>query len=115
MTFVTDENHNPTAFTTAVAEQAGLIIGVDYVVGTPFEDLHIANLLGDSVRLTVRVIDNIGFSTQNGKPRWSYIQIPQFVWEGLFEAQKRDVIGFMYRHEGGTAMISLFPNYNETT
>ena len=40
--FRTDRNNNPTAFTTSVAAEAGLILGTDYAVGDPFEagDAH---------------------------------------------------------------------------
>jgi hypothetical protein len=117
--FRTDRNRNPTAFSVDVARQAGLTLGKDYVNGTAFPDdpgMFTACLLGDPIQITIRVIDALGFVTflnTPGTARWSYIILPKFVWDGLFPARKRDVIGFMYRHEGGTAMISLFPNYEE--
>lgn len=121
--FRTDENNNPTAFTTAVAQQAGLKLGVDYQIGTAFPDeafiaadavnyMATAKLLGDPIQITIRVIDALGFVTAAGNWRWSYIVMPKFAWNDLFNAEKRDVIGFMYKREGGTAMVHLFPNYN---
>ena len=112
----TDDNNNPAAFTTDIAKQAGLVPDVDYVAGTPFpapSNLVTAKLLGDPVAITIRVIDAIGYYTKTGAERWVYIAIPKFVWEFLTPDQKRDVIGFHYQHEGGTAMRSLFPNYGK--
>ena len=112
----TDENKNPTAFTVDIAVQAKLIEGVDYVAGTPFPAPSTevtAKLLGDPVDLTKRVIFNIGFYTHAGAQRWAYLAMPKFIWDHLSANQKRDVIGFMYQHEGGTAMRSLFPSYGK--
>lgn len=134
--FLTDANNNPTAFTTDIAKEAGLVEGVDYVVGEGFEingsatsgprTLYTAKLLGDPIAVTIRVIDAIGFYTKSGAQRWSYIAMPKFVWDALkfttlSDAEKglsfvpnlyqRDVIGFMYQREGGTEMRNLFPNY----
>lgn len=111
----TDENNNPAAFTTQVAAQGGLIHGVEYVEGTPFPGggLVTAKLLGDPIALTIKVINRIGYQTASGLPRWSYINMPKFVWASLSLEEKRDVIGYHYRHEGGTEMIKLFPNYLE--
>jgi hypothetical protein len=110
----TDANNNPAAFTVDIARQAGLIYGTDWESGTPFpapSELVTAKLLGDPIQLTIRVIDLIGYQTHAGLPRWTYINMPRFVWESLTPAQKRDVIGYHYQHEGGVAMRSLFPNY----
>lgn len=110
----TDENNNPAAFTVDVARQAGLIEGKDFVPGEQFHDgsqLHTAKLLGDPVQITIRVIDAVGYYTKAGKPRWDYIAIPDFVWAGLDPTQKRDVIGFHYHREGGTALQKLFPRF----
>jgi hypothetical protein len=112
--FRTDDNLNPTAFTVDIARQAGLIEGTDYVPGTPFpapSPLVTAKLLHDPVLLTVQVINKIGFYTHAGPQRWSYIAMPVFVWRTLPYNKKRDVIGFMYQREGGTAMRRLFPSY----
>lgn len=119
--FRTDEHTNPTAFTTDIAKEAGLVEGVDYEQGTPFlapgstsdsaRMFYTAKLLGDPIMLTIRVIDAIGFYTKGGAQRWSYIAMPHFVWNELDLEQKRDVIGFMYQREGGTEMRNLFPNY----
>lgn len=112
----TDENNNPAAFTTDIAAQAGLVLGVDYAVGTTFpvpSRLITAKLLGDPIAITIRVINAIGYVTAHGTPRWTYINIPKFVWDYFDLDMKRDVIGYHYRHEGGVAMRHLFPNYNK--
>ena len=118
----TDLNNNPAAFTTDLAQQAGLALGTDYAVGTPFEvpigpgetqTLYTAKLLGDPVAVTIRVIDAVGYYTHAGHERWTYIAMPKFVWDSLSADEKRDVIGFHYQHEGGTAMRGFFPNYGK--
>lgn len=116
-TMRTDDNNNPTAFTTAIAQQAGLGFGTDYEEGTPFQVEGItyftAKLLGDPLALTIKVIDSVGFRTKAGFPRWQYINFPHFIWIDLLEEDKIDVIGWMYQQEGGTALRSLFPHYGE--
>lgn len=111
----TDENNNPTAFTTTLAAQGHLIPGTDYVEGTPFsvngDPYYTAKLLGDPIEITKRLIDAVGFYTKGGTQRWVYIAMPSFVWRLLNDDAKRDVIGFMYRREGGSEMRELFPNY----
>ena len=112
----TDDNNNPTAFTVDIAVDARLVEGVDYVAGTPFPAPSTevtAKLLGDPVEITKRVIFNIGFYTKAGEQRWSYIGMPKFIWDHLSFNQKRDVIGWMYQREDGTAMRDLFPNYGQ--
>jgi hypothetical protein len=112
----TDDNNNPAAFTTEIAAQAGLVKGTDYIDGTPFpgpSTLVTAKLLGDPITITIRAIDAIGYYTKLGYPRWVYIALPKFVWDAMTAEQKRDVIGFHYQREGGTAMRRLFPNYGE--
>lgn len=122
MTYRTDAHNNPTAFTTDIAKEAGLVLGTDYVQGDPFKvgesTYCTAKPLGDPVAITIRVIDAIGFYTALGSLRWEYIGMPKLVWlglprEGIKICSKRDVIGFMYQREGGTAMRSLFPRYGE--
>jgi hypothetical protein len=118
-TFRTDTHNNPTAFTTDVAAEARLILGTDYTRGDPFQAGHLtlytARLIGDPIALTIRVIDLLSFSTQVGNPisRWGYITMPQLTWNVLTPPEKRDVIGWMYQREGGTAMRNLFPNYGK--
>lgn len=110
----TDRNHNPTAFTTDIARQAGLVKNLDYVDGEPFpppSKLVTAKLLGDPVALTIKVIDAIGYKTKGGTPRWIYIDLPEFIWKSLSADEKQDVVGYHYQHEGGSAMRSLFPRY----
>jgi hypothetical protein len=106
----TDRHNNPTAFTIDVAAQAGLVLGIDYKQGDPFQDaggrtLYTAKLLKDPVQTTIDVIDNIGFYTASGKPRWSYIDIiPEAKnWNNLTNAQKTTVIDRMYEIENKTA------------
>lgn len=111
MSFRTDRNNNPAAFTVDIAKQAGLVEGTDYVAGDPFpppSKLVTAKLLGDPIQLTIRVIDAIGYYTKAGAPRWEYIAIPKFVWDALEPPVKKKVIGFHYQHEGGTEMKGLF-------
>lgn len=117
----TDSNRNPAAFTTEVAKQAGLVLGVDYQVGDPFTDpgspghiLYTAHLLGDPVTTTIRVLDHVGYFTQGGRPRWTYIALPKFLWNAYGLDQRRDIVGYHYMHEGGTEMRGLFPNYGQT-
>jgi hypothetical protein len=122
--FRTDRNNNPTAITTDIAHQGGLIQNTDYVQGDPFTvnnprdpssplTYYTAKLLGDPVALTIKVINNIDFYTRAGVQRWIYIGMPTFVWEALTPEQQRDVIGWMYGKEGGTSMRPLFPNYGK--
>lgn len=110
--FRTDIHRNPTAFTTDIAREGGLILGTDYEVGAPFDSggrtFFTAKLLGDPILTTVRVIDKIGFYTNPPNQRWTYIGIPFKLWLELTPLQKLEVIGFMYSMEGGTEMKSLF-------
>ncbi len=105
-----DRHRNPTAFTTGLAKQAGLKLDTDYSVGDPFPSgpLITARLLGDPVAITVRLIDTVGFQTKAGAQRWTYIVMPHFAWLALPFSVKRQVIGWMYKHEGGTQLQSLF-------
>jgi hypothetical protein len=115
VSYRTDDNNNPTAFTTSVAAMA-LQKDVDYVAGDPFpapSTLVTARLIGDPVAVTIKLIDNIGFYTHTGSMRWAYTALPRFVWNVLTGDQKRDVIGFMYQRESGVTMRPLFPNYGK--
>lgn len=113
----TDDHNNPTAFTTDVAASANLTLGTDYEQGSSFQvenkTYYTAKLLGDPLELTIKVIDAIGFRTKSGHERWVYINFPHFVWLQLSVDLKKDVIGWMYQQEGGTAMRHLFPHYGE--
>ncbi|MEB3215396.1 MAG: hypothetical protein VKN72_03915 [Nostocales cyanobacterium 94392] len=108
----TDRHNNPTAFTTDIAKLAGLREGVDYVKGDPFSNgrYYTARLIGDPVATTIRVIDKIGFYTQSGNPRWSYISsIPQANnWNNLNYTQKKQIIAQMYQREGGSSLRQIF-------
>lgn len=114
ITFRTDRNNNPTAFTTDIARLAGLIPDKEYVQGesfqsgTPLQTFYTAKLIGDPIEITIRVIDKIGFYTSAQRIRWVYIGLPKFVWEGLLDEEKKQVIQFMYHREGGTQMEHLF-------
>jgi hypothetical protein len=108
----TDRHNNPTAFTVDVARQAGLVEGVDYVRGDAFPDnpnLFTAKLLGNPLEATIRVIDRIGFTTQNGNTRWAYTQsVPganNEAWSKMGFQDKAQVIKEMYRHEGGNGSL----------
>ena len=71
-------------------------------------------VLGDPVPRIIKVIDKIGFYNEEGYPRWfPYISMPNFIWLSLTDEQKRDVIGFIYKHLGGNMMIGYFPNYEK--
>lgn len=113
-TFRTDRNNNPTAFTTDIAKEGGLVFGQDFTQGESFGagggQLFTAKLIGDPIALTVRVIDKIGFRVGSDpfKPRWTYINLPYDIWKSLAAAQKAQVIGDMYKCEGGTEMAHLF-------
>ena len=112
----TDEHNNPTAFTTDIAKEAGLVLGIDYEVGKPFAipgrnvmtTYYTAKLLHDPLNLTLQVIDKIGFYTSQGYIRWIYIGIPKWIWDTLDRATKVKVVGFMYSHENGTELKGLF-------
>lgn len=116
MSYRTDRNNNPAAFTTDVAKDAGLVEGTDYVQGDPFTvpgqngpvTYYTAKLLGDPIQLTIRVIDHATYYTKGGHERWLYVAIPKFLWDGLDDATKKKVIAFHYTHEGGVALAPLF-------
>jgi len=119
LVYRTDINNNPTAMTTDVALEGGLQYGPDFNKGTVFTGadgrpyITAQFVLGDPIPRTIQVIDKIGFYTELGSPRWTYIMMPKFVWDSLTDRQKRDVIGIMYQEEGGTLMRPLFPNYGK--
>ncbi len=84
--------------------------GGEFVNGDPFPTgpLITAKLIGDPIALTIRVLDKVGYFTRAGTARWTYIDMPKFVWDMLTNEQKRIVIHFHYVHEGGTTMLALF-------
>ncbi len=115
--FRTDKHRNPTAFTTDIAKEAGLQLGVAYVQGDPFtvpgshgviHTYFTAKLVGDPINTTIRVIDKVGFYNSLGNIRWIYIGLPYGLWLALTANQKTAVIGFMYGREGGSEMKDLF-------
>jgi hypothetical protein len=108
----TDRHNNPTAFTTDIAKQAGLVEGVDYVRGDAFPDnpnMFTAKLLGNPLETTIRVIDKIGFNTQDGNNRWVYTDsiagANNQAWSKMGFQDKAQVIKEMYRHEGGNGSL----------
>lgn len=107
--FRTDRNNNPTAMTTDVAAASGLVLGKDYVQGDPFTSngrtYYTAKLLGDPIATTIKAIDQGGFQTASGKPRWSYINMSQQQWNGLSYSQKAQVVAQMYQQEGGSGEL----------
>lgn len=106
-----DRHNNPAAFTVAVARQAGLVEGTDYAAGDLFPHsltLRTARLLKDPIETTIRVIDLIGFYTQNGRPRWDYIAIPRYLWDQQDKVGKVRLIRWMYQRETGTELDPLF-------
>lgn len=112
----TDRHNNPTAFTTDVAKTAGLVYGKDYVQGDPFPNnpnLYTATILGDPIETTIRAIDNMGFYTQSGKPRWTYIAMPQSEWLAKSRDEKEKIIKQMYKQEGGTQLFGAKKSYQE--
>lgn len=109
----TDRHNNPAAFTVDVAKNAGLKEGIDYTVGDAFPNnpnLKTARLIGDPVAQTIKVIDRIGFYTQSGKPRWSYVASLNGAnnWKNLSYDQKKNVVAQMYSHEGGSKLKQYF-------
>lgn len=114
-TMRTDRNNNPTAMTTDVAKNLGLKLGVDYVQGDPFKSgsgtLYTAKLIGDPIATTIKGLDQGGFYTASGKPRWSYIAIPQATWNKMSYNQKVATVQKMYKSEGGSQLASAFQNY----
>jgi hypothetical protein len=113
----TDKHRNPTAFTTDIAKEAGLVLGTDYEQGDSFQvagphgivyTYYTAKLLGDPIATTIRVIDKIGFFNSAHNQRWIYVAIFYDLWKVLSTNNKTAVIGEMYGHEGGTEMKPLF-------
>ena len=117
----TDRHLNPTAFTTDIAEQAGLQEGVDYEKGDPFpkeeggDRFHTAKLLKDPIDTTIKVIDKIGLLSDLGSPRWKSKGISdtewgkwEKEWPNMSKEQKIEVIKKMYSGEGGTKLNQLF-------
>lgn len=111
----TDRHNNPAAITTDVARQAGLVEGVDFEQGDAFPEneggnrFHTATLLGDPVDITEKVIDNIGFFTQDGTPRWAHEDINfralEGEWPTATKERRREIIETMYKHEGGNGNL----------
>lgn len=107
----TDRHNNPTAMTTDVARQFGLVEGTDFMVGDPFPDnpnLRTATLIGNGMDTTIMALDNaaqsedmMAFFTASGQPRWSYTSVSDEEWLAKTPEQKVDFIDGMYQMEGG--------------
>ncbi len=113
MTFRTDRHNNPIAFTTEVASQGGLKLGVDFTVGDEFNAggkvYYTARLLKDPVGVCIKLIDKVGFYNKQSSPRWTYMNgFPAFLWGMMDVVQKKALIQYMYHHEGGTELEKLF-------
>lgn len=103
----TDRNNNPTAFVVALAKQAGLEEGVDYIVDPVKQNgFPTATLLGDPFEKTIRVIDKVGFYTKSGGQRWSHTAMSKSDWDALTTDQKMGVVLSMYQREGGTGELA---------
>lgn len=109
----TDRNNNPTAMTTDVARTLGLVEGVDYVQGDPFQagnsTLYTAKLVGDPFQTTIKALDNAAssgnkqaFYTQSGAPRWSHTAMTDQQWTAMSPQQKLATVQQMYQRENGT-------------
>lgn len=114
----TDRHNNPTAFITDLARIGGLQEGVDFVEGDPFPDdpnFTTAKILGDPIDTTIKLIDNVGFFTADGRQRWVHTAIPKSQWDSLDRQQKADVIVDMYKKEGGSGVLAgRAPTANES-
>lgn len=107
----TDRSNNPTAFTVDIAKQAGLKEGVDYQVGDPFPNnpnLKTAKLLGDPVKQTIKVIDNISFYTDSGKQRWTHTAMSKEKWNKLSYSEKKNIVKKMYQAEGNEGQLNKY-------
>lgn len=107
----TDRHNNPTAFTTDIAKQGGLVEGVDYEVGDAFPNnpnQTTARLIGDPVAQTIKVIDKIGFYTRSGNQRWTHTAIDKNDWNNLSPEQKKQVVQDMYGKEGNKGQLNNF-------
>lgn len=113
----TDRNNNPTAFITELAVAAGLSKD-EFTQGDPFEirvgninhTYYTAKLFGNPIATTIKVLDKIGFTVSDNpfKSRWTYINIPESIWNTFSVLQKTLTIQQMYHYEGGIELQSLF-------
>jgi len=117
-----DRNNNPAAFTVALAKQAGLVEGVDYVdtgdtfVGSDGKTYTTTRILGDPIDQTIRVIDKVGFNkwSNPNEGRWTYITsdpndpnklyMTNEKWSGMTKEQKVAFLKEMERFEGGSLL-----------
>lgn len=103
----TDRNNNPTAFTVDVARQGGLVEGKDFYVDPKLQNgFPTATIIGDPIEKTIKVIDNIGFYTNSGSPRWTHTAISKSEWDSKNLDQKKEFIAMMYQREGGTGILA---------
>lgn len=111
----TDRNNNPTAMTTDVAKSLGLVEGIDYIQGDPFQSgngtLYTAKFIGDPVQTTIKGLDNAArtgkgaFYTQSGQQRWTHTAMSDQEWLSKTPQQKQDIVAQMYSKEGGSGNL----------
>lgn len=106
----TDRSNNPTAMTTDVARTLGLVEGKDYVKGDAFDNgrYATAKLIGNPVAITIKGLDNGGFYTASGKPRWTHTAIPQSQWNSMSYEEKAGVVKQMYQKEGNQGALNKY-------
>lgn len=106
----TDRNNNPTAMTTDVAKTLGLVEGVDYQQGDPFQSgtstLYTAKFIGDPFETTIKALDTAAsnpgkqaFYTQGGGQRWTHTALSDQQWLGMSQDQKMATVQKMYASE----------------
>jgi len=114
----TDRNMNPTAFTTDIAKQAGLVEWVDYVKWDKFpwnSNLYTAKLIWDPIETTIRAIDAIGFKTKWGADRWVYtskLWLNNETWDKMSPTEKANAVKRMYQQEWGNGTAIWESNQN---
>jgi hypothetical protein len=110
--FRTDRHNNPTAMTTELASEAGLVEGEDYIRGDSFKGpdgktYYTAKFLHDPIETSIRAMDQVGVFTATGHTRWTYLKrIPAALkWARLTYQEKAGVVFKMYRMEGGSGEL----------
>lgn len=113
----TDRHNNPTALTVDVAKTLGMVKGVDYVDGDPFDGGVTAKLIGNPYSVTIKALDNAAsdpnisaFYTNSGKQRWTHTAITDKDWSKLSPEGKKAVISSMYNREGGSGFLMQYAN-----
>lgn len=66
----------------------------------------------DPVGATVAYINDYSFF-HDGQPRWTHTAMPQDKWNALSDEEKRNVVGQMYKKEGGNgSLFAQLPSNN---